>query len=195
MTRVATNGPKGPQVKIALFGGSFNPPHLAHRQVVEYLKDLPDFDAVWIVPTFDHPFQKELASYPHRRRMCELDFAGLGPKVKISDIEKELKARPSYMINTLRALKKKNPDCQFAVVVGSDCREEMAEWKDPEALKREAAFLFVPRPGFENSPFMDISSSRIRELIKAGKPVTKYLAPEVVEYIEKNGLYKTWVCI
>ena len=81
-------------------------------------------------------------------------------------------------------------DCRFVIVVGSDCKKELVQWKDIEKLKEEADFFYIPRPGFEESPFMNISSSEIRKLIRENKPYTKYVVPEVAQYIEELGLYR-----
>lgn len=175
---------------IALFGGSFNPPHWGHRQVLDYLQGISDFDEVWMLPTYDHPFEKNILSFKQRDDMCRLTAEGLGPRVKVCSIEGDLKNEPSYMIDTIRSLKNKFQNCQFKIVIGSDCKEDLKKWKDAESLQKEADFFFIPRPGFEKSPFMDISSTKIRQLIKEGKPFTKYVVPEVADYIEKNGLYK-----
>ena len=177
--------------RIALFGGSFNPPHLAHRQVVDYLRGQNAFDEVWVVPTFDHPFAKGLIPFSHRAKMVQLLIADCGSDVKLCTIEEELKAKPSYMIKTIRALKKKYPAHVFSIVVGSDCRNDLPKWKNYKELKKEAAFFFVPRPGFEASPFMDVASTRIRALIREGKPYTQYLTDKVARYIEENKLYTT----
>lgn len=178
-----------PPKRIALFGGSFNPPHWAHREVCDYLRGLDRFDEVWMVPTFDHPFEKGLASFSHRKKMCELTVAGLGEKVSVCSVEEELKNKPSYMIDTLLALKKRHPDNLFTVVVGSDCKEELPKWKDWESLKKEGDFFYIPRPGFEASPFMDISSTRIRQLVKEKGAYTKYVVQEVEGYIKQYRLY------
>lgn len=176
--------------RIALFGGSFNPPHWAHRQVADYLLGLSPFDEVWILPTYDHPFDKDLVPYAHREKMCQLTVKGLGPKVSVCSIEGELKKSPSYTIDTVLELKRRFPGFRFTLVVGSDCKKELGRWKEIDRLKKEADFFFVPRPGLEESPFMNISSSEIRELIRKGKNFTKYVVPEVVRYIEKEGLYR-----
>ena len=174
---------------IALFGGSFDPPHWAHRQVLEYLCGLPQFHEVWMVISFDHPFEKNLLPFDKRKEMCELTIAGLGEKVKISGIEGELSQSPSYMIDTVLELKKRNPDCRFVIVLGSDCKKELVQWRDIEKLKKEAEFFYIPRPGFNPSPFMNISSTQIRQWVRENKPYTKYLVPEVYEYIHMNRLY------
>lgn len=175
---------------VALFGGSFNPPHWGHHQVLDYLKGLSQFDEIWMVPTYDHPFEKNLLSYKHRQNLSQLTTKDLGADVKVSLIEGELKNHPSYMIETIRGLKKKFPAYNFKIVIGSDCKDQLSKWKDIYQLKKEASFFFIPRPGFEESPFMNISSTEIRQLIKEGKPYTKYVVPEVADYIESNGLYK-----
>lgn len=175
---------------VALFGGSFNPPHWAHRQVADYLLGLSQFDEVWILPTYDHPFDKDLAPYAHREKMCQLTVLGLGPKVLVCGVEGEIKRSPSYTIDTVLELKSRHPGYRFTLVVGSDCKKELGRWKEIDALKREAEFFFVPRPGLEESPFMNTSSSEIRELIRGGKKVTKYLVPEVAKFIDEKGFYR-----
>jgi len=176
--------------KIALFGGSFNPPHWAHRQVLELLRGLPQFDEVWMVPTFDHPFEKNLAPFEDRVAMCRLTIAGLGPKVSLCGVEGEMQKSPSYTFDTIREFKKRFPEKHFSLVLGSDCKKDLVRWKEIDRLKQEAEFFFIPRPGIEESPFMDISSSEIRGLVRSGKKFTKYLAPEVAAFIEEKGLYR-----
>lgn len=176
--------------RIALFGGSLNPPHWGHRQVMEYLKGLAQFDEVWILPSFDHPFEKNLIPFSNRKAMCALTVKGLSGDIKVCPIERELNKKPSYTIDIIRALKHKHPGHEFTVVLGSDCKKDLPRWHALDELKKEASFFFIPRAGFENSPFMDISSSRIRGLIKQGKEYTKYLVPEVARYIEEHGLYR-----
>ena len=192
--------------QIALFGGSFNPPHCGHREVMTFLSQQPQFDKVWVVPTFSHSFDKELIDFSHRAKMCALSFGDLGKKVEVCLVEGELKSKPSYMIDTLLALKKQHPDTHFTIVVGSDCKKELPQWKNFKDLQREADFLFIPRAGFEESPFTDISSTKIRKALNLGeamgdlsgggeKRVTHcfpsgYLIPSVKKYIEENKLYR-----
>lgn len=176
--------------RIAFFGGSFNPPHRAHREVLEYLSGLNDFDGIWMVPAFSHPFEKDLAPFKDRLRMAELTAKGLGDKVTVSDIEARLKLPKSYTIDVIRELKKRNPDCRFWIVVGSDCRKELPRWSRYDELKNEAGFFFVPRPGFEESPFSDVSSTRVREALLQGESPSEELIPEVLNYIHAQGLYR-----
>src|SRR5262245_52962833 len=82
---------------IGLFGGSFNPPHVAHQLVALYVLETQPVDAVWIAPTFRHAFGKELASFADRVAMCRLAMAPLGERVVISEAEAELAARPGFV--------------------------------------------------------------------------------------------------
>lgn len=176
--------------EIAIFGGSFNPPHIAHKEVLEYLAKKKEFDEVWMIPCYSHPFDKSLISFDDRLKMCELTVDGLDPKIKVNSIEGELKAIPSYTFDTIKELQKKYPNYTWQIVVGSDCKEELNKWKNSDELKKMASFYFIPRPGYEDSPFQDIKSTKIRELIQKKKDYKQLVTPEVCSYIEKNNLYK-----
>ncbi len=171
---------------IAFFGGSFNPPHRGHRQVLELLDSLPQFDAVWMVPSYHHPFDKKLASYEDRMRLCEIAAQGLG-KVIVSDIEKKMGEVTSYTIDVIRWAKKNQMGDRFWIVVGEDCRKEIEQWKNYRALRVEASFFFLPRG--KDAPFMDVSSSGIRDALAQKKDCSRFLLPEVEAYALKNNLY------
>lgn len=175
--------------QVLLFGGSFDPPHVGHRQVVEYLAGLPGYEEVWVIPVFDHPFSKDLAPFADRVKMLELTLDGLPGRVQICRIEEELGQKPSYTIDVVRALRRQYPQTAFTLAVGSDCREELKNWKESGALQQEAAFHFFPRPGFEKSVFMDISSSRLREMIRKKEDVSASLHPQVLTFIRQKKLY------
>src|SRR5215813_12618933 len=83
--------------RVALFGGSFNPPHVAHQLVALYVLETQPVDELWFVPTFAHPFGKQLADYEHRIAMCELTAAALGDRARVSRAEAELAARPGFV--------------------------------------------------------------------------------------------------
>ncbi|HEY6038658.1 MAG TPA: hypothetical protein VIV58_30455, partial [Kofleriaceae bacterium] len=83
--------------RIALFGGSFNPPHVAHQLVALYVLETQPVDELWFVPTFVHPFHKQLVPYEDRLAMCELAAAPLGPRVKVSRAEQELAQQPDFV--------------------------------------------------------------------------------------------------
>src|SRR6188508_3357294 len=82
--------------KVGLFGGSFNPPHVAHQLVALYVLET-QLDEVWFVPTYSHPFGKPLVAYDHRVAMCELAAAPLGPRARVSRAEQELAKQPDFV--------------------------------------------------------------------------------------------------
>jgi nicotinic acid mononucleotide adenylyltransferase len=88
--------------RVALFGGSFNPPHAAHQLVALYVLETQPVDELWFVPTYAHPFGKQLATYEHRIAMCELAAAALGPRARVSQVEAELAARPGFVASRTR---------------------------------------------------------------------------------------------
>lgn len=174
---------------IALFGGSFNPPHLGHREVAQWLCLKKEFDQVWVLPSYSHPFAKQLISFEQRLEMCHLNFDGLDKKIAICDIEGVLKNTPSYMIDTVNALKEKHSKYNFSLVVGSDLKGEMPKWKNWAELRNKIKLFSIPRAGFEEAPFMNISSSKIRELIKVKGKWNQFVTNDVENYILKNHLY------
>ena len=135
-------------MKIALLGGSFDPPHNAHREACAYLLEQEDFDRVWLMPTYKHAFGKELASFEHRAAMCALLSTPFRGRVLVSEVERNLAgAGVNRTIDTVRYLKAHHPQEDFTFVIGSDNLEQLSEWKDIERLKQEIEFLVLRRPG------------------------------------------------
>ena len=180
---------KSRQKHVVLFGGSFNPPHIGHRQVLEHLVALKKFDEVWVVPSYAHPFEKGLIPFEHREKMCHLLIEGLDSLVKVLPIEEELKKNPSYTIDVVTELKQRFPNAQFHLAIGSDCKNDLPRWHRYEDLKRLVQCYFIPRFGIEPSPFAAISSSEVRMMIKNRKPCEAWVSPKVKKYIEDHKLY------
>ncbi len=124
-------------MKIALFGGSFNPPHLGHQAVVKNLTKSSLFDEVWILPSFKHPFEKKLASFEDRLEMCQLAFKDLGKKIQISTLEKELNSPEGYTVDLIHSLLKKYPKHNFSLVIGTDLFQEKSRWKNFEEIEKK----------------------------------------------------------
>lgn len=162
---------------------------MAHAQVTEFLCSLPQFDEVWMVPVFDHPFEKNLIDFERRVKWCQWTIEALSPKAQVTSIEGELKNRPSYTIKTVEALIQKYPNSQFTVVVGSDCRESLKQWYCYDQLATLVSFYFVPRPGFEKSPFAAISSTELRKNLEKGESLDRWLEYRVEQDILKNNPY------
>src|SRR5437867_3521350 len=133
---------------LALFGGSFNPPHVAHQMAVLWALETEDVAEVWVVPTFRHPFEKELAPYDDRLEMCRLAMAPLGARVVVSDLERELGGETSRTLVTLEALKARRPDASLRLVIGADIWPEREKWWKWAEVERLAPPLVVRRAGF-----------------------------------------------
>ncbi len=158
---------------VAVFGGSFNPPHVAHGMVAAWLSWAGRADEVWLVPTFEHAFAKELRPFQRRVAACAALAARVGPWVSVCTIESELPT-PSFTIATLDALASRFPEHRFRLVVGADNLAVKAQWRDWARIEAEYAPIVVGRgvAASASAPcFPDISSTEVRRRLAAGQPV------------------------
>lgn len=186
-------------MKVAIFGGSFNPPHVAHVLAAALVVATHDVDRLLVVPTFQHPFAKELASFEARVKMCELAMGSL-PKVFISRVESDLGGE-SKTLFTLQHLQKSNPDWQMQLVMGGDLVAESSKWHRFDEIQKIAPPLVIGRAGFANAKFDDgapprallpeISSTEIRKMISDRKwDQLAWLVPKsVLDFIRAEHLY------
>lgn len=186
-----------------LFFGSFNPIHIGHLAIANYILEFTDMSELWMIVSPHNPLKnkKSLAPDYHRLEMVKTAI-GDHTKMKASDIEFKL-PKPSYTVDTLAYLTEKYPNKKFALIMGADNLQSFEKWKNyTEILKNYKIFVY-PRPDinikdlkFEgdieitNAPLMEISSSFIRDAIKNGKDIRYYLHDKVFEYIGECGLYK-----
>ena len=193
--------------KVALFGGSFNPPHCAHQLVALYVLETCDVEELWFVPTFVHPFGKELAPYDDRIAMCELAARALGPRVRISRAEEQLAAQPGFVssrtLELVEMLVADQPN-DYRLVIGGDILGETHKWYRWDDLAKLAPPIVVGRSGFSlpsGAPILpaegtgivmpEISATHVRELLGAGDPRAASLLPRsILRYIAERGLYK-----
>jgi nicotinate-nucleotide adenylyltransferase len=178
-------------MRVAFFGGSFNPPHVAHQLVSLYVLETASVDELWLVPCWKHAFDKALAPYAQRLRMCELAAAALGPRARASDIEGRLGGESRTLL-TIKALRQERPDCEFHLVVGADIEPELPAWYGAEELLRTVPRIVVGRGGFAGGPAIampELSSTEARRRLAAGQPVDGLLPRSVAEYIREHGLY------
>lgn len=178
--------------RIALLGGSFDPPHVAHVLLAAYVLAIGEVDEVLVVPVFDHAFGKRLAPYADRVRMCELAFASL-PNVRVSRIEERL-PHPNRTLDTIRHLQQEEPDATFRLVIGSDVLADAAKWYAFDEVQRQAPLLVVSRSGHaEVGPglFPNVSSTQLRELFeRADRAALGKLMPHAaLQYALERGLY------
>ena len=149
--------------RVALFGGSFNPLHIAHQLVALYVLETCEVDELWFVPTYVHPFGKTLVSYDHRVAMCELACAALGARAKVSRAEQELAQRPGFVASrTLDLVDMLSESGQhtFRLVIGSDILGETSQWYRWGEVVARTNPIVVARAGAErvSDPRREVST-------------------------------------
>ena len=161
-------------MRVAVYGGSFDPPHVGHAMVAGWLRWADRADEVWLVPSHSHPFGKQSRPFALRLALCEALAAAVGPWVRASDIEGHLDG-PSFTIVMLRALSHKHPDHTFRYVLGADNLKDLPKWKDWDRITAEYAPIVVGREGYANPPdsvvFPAVSSTEVRRRLATGEPV------------------------
>jgi len=185
-------------MRVALFGGSFNPPHVGHQLLALYVLETAGVDELWFVPTFQHPFHKSLESFDDRRAMCQRAAEALGPRARVSDVEARL-GGASLTLRTVRRLMGEHPGHAFSLVIGSDLVTETDSWHGVDELRRLVPFLVVQRGGFPSAPaagqtvapvtMPQISSREIRAALAAGQSMNSWISRRVLDYIAERGLY------
>ncbi len=184
---------------VAIYGGSFDPPHISHVLAVVYALKVGGFDQVLVVPVFEHAFQKRLSPFEHRVRLCELSFAGIAG-VAVSTVERELQT-PSLTLRTLEHLAAEHPGWAMRLLVGSDVLSDTGKWHAFDRIAELAPPYIVARPGYEHPDALaallpDISSTRVREaLARRAEPEAEALLAgsvpsAVLAYIDEHGLYQ-----
>jgi nicotinate-nucleotide adenylyltransferase len=178
-------------MRVAVYGGSFNPPHVAHQMALAYVLATAHVDEVWMVPTFKHPFDKQLVPFSDRAKMCEL-AASPFKAVRVSRVEEELGGE-SYTLRTMRALKERHPDHRFSLVIGADLVAERERWHGWPELKELVPFIVVGRDGSPSSggiALPAVSSTIVRQRLGSNEPVDALVAADVLDYIRARGLYR-----
>ena len=192
--------------KIGLFFGSFNPIHIGHLILANYILENSDMDELWFVVSPQNPFKdkKSLLTDHNRLDMVQLAVKNY-PKMRGSNVEFSL-PKPSYTIDTLTYLKEKYPNYSFALIMGEDNLDSLPKWKNAEKLMSDYQIIVYPRT-FEgekkdseylqhenismvNAPIIELSATEIRNMIKEGKNVRPMLPPEVFEYLDGSSFYK-----
>jgi len=186
--------PTNPERVVALYGGSFNPPHVAHLLAGAYVLATHDVD-LWLLPCAHHPFGKDLASFAHRTHMCTLMADALGPRASVCTIEEEL-GGAGRTIDTVLALQQRHPRLRWRLVVGSDILHERHKWKRWEDLERLAPPLLLgrggvaPPPGFHPPVTLpEVSSTEVRRRLAAGLAVDPLVPRAVLAYLRHHDLF------
>lgn len=197
-------------MRVGLFGGTFNPPHLGHRVIAEQAVEALDLDRLIWMPALRSPL-KDVdgdVAFHHRLAMTSLAASNHAGFV-VSDLESK-REPPSYTVDTLRDLKEVHPEWDLHLLVGADTWNSFARWKSPEEIRRLAGVVVYPRadgggdtgfaqshPGSAetdvtclDSPRIQISSTIIRRRLKEGSALSGLVDGKVLAYIQHHNLYR-----
>jgi nicotinate-nucleotide adenylyltransferase len=188
---------------IGLFFGSFNPIHVGHMVLANYMASFTDLEQVWFVVSPHNPLKEKSSLLNQNQRLHMVNLAvDDSNTLKSSNIEFGL-SQPSYTINTLAHLKEKYPQHRFSLIMGGDNLESFTKWKNYEEILKNHKIYVYPRPNthfeeFKNhqnvviteAPLMEVSSTMIRQAIKDKKDVSFFVPRAVWQYIEEMHFYK-----
>lgn len=198
--------------QIALFGGSFNPPHLCHSLATLWVLQTQPIDEVWWIPTYQHAFEKELVDFERRMTMCSLAIEELH-RVRVDDIERQLGGE-SRTIDTVEALRENHENTDFWLIIGADILGQVHRWKNWEGLMESVGLIIVGRRGYRRGDptdygaadtvvvdsldleLPDVSSTRIRDALAACdyETIRPWIPRKVLNYIEAHQLYRSEEC-
>lgn len=192
-------------MKIGLYFGTFNPIHVGHMIIANHFAEHTDLDQIWMVVTPHNPLKQKssLLDDYHRLHLVRLATEDY-PKIKPSDVEFKL-PQPNYTVNTLAHLMDKYPQHEFSLIMGEDNLKSFHKWKNYEYILEHHHIYIYPRVSEEAenvllkdhphihpiaAPIVEISSTFIREQIKAKKNIRPLLPHLVWEYVDHNNFYK-----
>ena len=197
------------KIKIGIFGGSFNPPHIAHTELVRLALTRPIcLDHVFVVPTYKHPFRKRLVSFENRLEMLRLAFANLPAslqdKITISTLEQDDR-EISYTVETVRKLRDLYPEAKWHLLIGSDIIPEFHLWYQYKELLRLAPPIAFPRQGVpvvemkgirlvKDALLPNVNSTHLRELLASRTDedvLTRNISENVLAFIRRKRLYRS----
>jgi len=190
-------------MKTGLYFGSFNPIHIGHLAIANFMIEFSDLEQLWFVVSPQNPLKekKSLLKDYHRLEMVRLAVEE-DDRFRASDIEFRLPT-PSYTIDTLAYLEEKNPGRDFQLVMGADGLRTFHRWKHAELIAENYHRLIYPRPGIDmesvsllpnativDAPLMEISSSFIRNAIREGKDVRHLMPAKAYQYMREMHFYE-----
>jgi nicotinate-nucleotide adenylyltransferase len=199
-------------MRVALFGGSFDPPHYGHIAIATAAADVFDLDKILFAPVGRQPLKRERApaSFADRLAMVELACKA-DPRFTVSDSDAPRSdGAPNYTVQTLATLHEAMPEARLFNLVGADSFLDLPRWHEPERLFEVAEWIVVSRPGFPLpnlsalglTPYQrgrvhllqtvheDVTATNLRERLEAGDQCTDVLDPAVSAYIQAHHLYR-----
>lgn len=190
-------------MRIGLYFGSFNPIHIGHMAIANYMVEHASIDQLWFVVSPHNPLKTKKTLLPEYQRLELVNMAiGDDNRFRSSNIEFAM-PQPSYTIDTLAYLTEKHPEYQFSLIIGSDNLTYFHKWKNYEIILRDYHILVYPRPDFDetevenlknveivNAPNMEISSSFVRNSIAKGVDVRHFMPKDVANYVDEMNFYR-----
>lgn len=196
--------------KIIIFGGTFNPVHKGHRQMLDALSRFENVEKIYIIPTKIPPHKESdfLADEQQRLHMCKL-LASHYDRVEVCDIELQ-RAGKSYTVDTLRAFKERFPECSLYITIGGDSVVSFTKWRNYKEIIDNAGLICFSRGDISSQeytsalnelkgiganvtlltdPIDNISSTMIRNALKSSDTVKQYLDSDIYNYIIENRIY------
>jgi len=187
---------------LGLFGGSFDPVHLGHLLVAEAAREELSLSRLFLIPAAQSPFKPERQPTPAKERLALLRLALAGKEWCEIDEQEIKRGGVSYTIDTVREYSRRFPQARLFYLIGADHVPQLPKWRQAEELAQLAEFVVIPRPGESKlsfpAPFrgrtltgfpLGVSSSQIRERVKAGLPIEHLVPAPVAEAIRNNRLY------
>lgn len=179
---------------LAVYGGSFNPPHLAHQMACLAVLETQRVDRILMVPCYRHAFGKDLAPFDDRVEMCRMAAALFGGLVEVSTVESELGEGESRTYHTLQALAARQPGASFRLLVGADVLAEQDSWYRWDDVVAIAPLIVVGRAGVPGGDHAfqlpAISSTEVRARLARGESAEPLVPRSVLDYIAGRGLYR-----
>ncbi len=198
-------------MRVGIFGGTFDPVHQGHLILAEQCREQGQLDEVWFMPTANPPHKQQgsITRFDQRVEMLNLALAG-NPAFRVEPIEKEREG-PNYTADTLEELKRRHPDVEIFLLLGSDSLNDMPNWYQPQRILEQASLMVMRRAdtpvlsdeeiqrqlghevtltGIEAPPLIDIASRDLRRRVSEGRSI-RYLVPRSVEcFIQEKKLYQ-----
>jgi len=189
-------------MKTGLYFGSFNPVHIGHLAIANYVIAFTDLDQLWFIISPQNPLKMRASLLEDHKRRTLLEMAIEGDdRFRVCDIEFKM-PKPSYTIDTLTYLKELHPRNEFVLIMGSDGLPTFRKWKNYKIIEEHYTRYIYPRPGFPfdpaehhntriiDAPLMEISSTFIRQALKSKLDIRHFLPHMVYKYITEMHYYK-----
>ncbi|QNI37058.1 nicotinate-nucleotide adenylyltransferase [Edaphobacter albus] len=199
-------------MRVALFGGTFDPPHLGHLAIAKAAADAFQLDSVLFAPAGLQPLKTDHHTSPFKDRLemvrlaCKIDHRF---HASLSDAPQP-DGTPNYTVETLATLRQQMPHATLFNLVGADSFLTLRQWREPDRLLTLADWIVVSRPGSSlddlsslhltpeqhshvhllTTVHEDISATQLRQYLAVGDPCRNLLPPEVEQYIRQHGLYQ-----